>query len=61
MYLLNFYLLLSAVAICLFGRFLGKQIAVLANLGLLFVVAVINIFIFYEALLGSVLELQLFT
>lgn len=60
MYLLNFYFLISAIAVCMCGRLLGKEITIKFNLAFLFFAVVINSFIFYEAILGSVVELKLF-
>lgn len=61
MYLLNFYFLAAAVAVCLCGRVLGKEITVKLNLFFLFLSLLLNVFVFYEAILGSVTEIKLFT
>ena len=61
MYLLSFYFLMAAIIICLFGRLLGKEITIKMNLVFLFFSLIINFFIFYECVLGSVVEVKLFS
>lgn len=61
MYSLIFYFLLAAVFVCLTARWIGVVAALRLNLLFLFFSLLIVCFIFYEALLGVVTEVKLFS
>lgn len=60
MYALNFYFLLTGVIVCFFGRYLGRTFAIGSNLFMLFLSLSVNVYIFYEVILGSVVEVKIF-
>lgn len=61
MYILNFYCLLVSILICLFGRYVGKNLAIRLNLVFLLFSLIISGLLFYECIMGSVVEVTLFT
>lgn len=60
MYVLNFYCLVVSFLICLFGRYIGKDLAIKLNLLFLFLSLSISSVIFYESIMGSIVEVKLF-